>query len=1229
MAANTVTRDYIIWLPNAAQVIQLQQQFPNGITVAPAVAAVTYGAPLNIGATTSIPPAPRIDLYGGLPAASILSVNVASATYAAGFTIDGQGVPYDQRPYYSFSQQAQCLINYPGGKIQWNGYFLSEVANAQPTPANIVAIRAGTGFEVPNSATPAQGYQGDAKIASRSASRTIDGFGYPFRGESGTLPTLKMTTVKESWERFYMCPRVFSAAGTEDNFWWPENSGQAAFAAVNLSLDSTGRLKAYNLGTAAFPGTALGTSTVTLKLNQWVRIDILLGTSSSLIAPNSFSLFVDGVFQFSAQGNAGQGLAVAGNHTLSHLYQTSQQVTYHSAEIDFDDWTNRNYPVNLSGADWNNGDHWTLLKPTGFGANHSTNWVGDWRSMGANPVNSEQSTADNLNELTLTSSALVPMNITTDYVDQKLGPVALALYLAPKTTTVATNKLGYIAQPARFENSAIIGSVAGAAWFTQFTSFAQGAATTAPPLGPIELIYYAEATTAQLIAGVLGEVLMLGAFGTDSAGALAPNPTIQNASYPNSQYANTLSSTPNGPVAVASGTYTGNGTGQTITTTVPLHWMWIRPVSSPATGGLWFSSMVAAHNQLTQKIAPQNGGAFAHQASDGTGLFEISGSQASLNANGVTYQWVGFSDPASRFLLNGAFAKKTSLSTFTLRLADASFAPDGVQLTIDKVNGSANSHYFKGPGDTTSSADLLGTGNTASIITPGTGVMTPLAAVNLATAGSVFAAWRKSDTVASGVVDIITYTGNGSGSNRDIAVALGGRSPMFAIVSAGTGSCFYRDPGHATTHSSGITNGTDSTTAIVGGGINKITVNVALNVNATVYEVLVIAGDSLGNSWTANPSTPIFTADTIARPTPLAPADVNGWWESQNGFFGGATVVTAPQNPKHPRAWDKLAAFVTGSNAGVLGGFPGAAATFQNHLIYAGDDYSVGVQEPPIRIFDGLSDRLMTTMPSIAGVPPQCIVAMVQSAGIIYLTTLDSGTDNTNYAGRVFTFDPNSQVLTPLGTQFTGGEVPYALCWHMDRLWLGTNKGNGTAGKIYFFRPGIDLAWTTDHSLSTDTLGGVTSMVSYRGNLYVGTDNTTGNAGKILVRTTVDGAYATSFTAPNTTTYNGFPSMSVFRDQILAAFWESGGPNALIKRFDGTTWTTAYTGATTTVRPFVAQFPWGNGTYFVGGSKTLGAALLEAEQIGTAPFTFTDLTGFLSGGTTFETALPIVGLVGL
>jgi hypothetical protein len=90
--------------------------------------------------------------------------------------------------------------------------------------------------------------------------------------------------------------------------------------------------------------------------------------------------------------------------------------------------------------------------------------------------------------------------------------------------------------------------------------------------------------------------------------------------------------------------------------------------------------------------------------------------------------------------------------------------------------------------------------------------------------------------------------------------------------------------------------------------------------------------------------------------------------------------------------------------------------------------------------------------------------------------------------------------LTPIGAAFTGGELPYALAWHQNRLWVGTTNGLGTVGAVYGFRPGIDTAWTVDHRLASDHLGGVHALQSYRGKLYVGTDAAAGTQGAVLVR---------------------------------------------------------------------------------------------------------------------------------
>lgn len=1227
--------DYVVWLDDASQVTLLQTTFPNGIFVAPTTAAATYSAPIytpTIGG--AIPPAPRTQLPL-LSVGCILATNVSSVTYAAGNTIDTSGNLRDQTIFYTPGNLAACLAAYPGGFLAWRGNFLAEGAQASAiNPANLTARRGGTGFEVPSSATPTEGYQGSAYIASRSASRTPDGFGYHFCNESGVTPAIKLVARNESWERFYMCPRVYSSTGLlQDNFWWSENSSQAFSPMIALHLDATGKLKAYEVGTTTWPGTLIQTSNIALKLNTWYRIDILLGTKASTILGETFNLYINGAPGMTiAGGRAGsnQGLDANGSHLSSNLSMHGSG-TYAKAEIDFDDWSNMNYPIPAvgqtpwTGSDWLLGSHWIGLKPTAFGTNHSSNWVGDWRSMASNPVNSEQNSVVNLNSLTLTSSSIVPIDIVTDFQDQQLGCSALSVYVATKTTTVVTNRLGIYKGVGATDQSNVIASISAAQWGNTFLDQTAGLVTL-PLISPVDLQYDASATTAQKIAGVLGEAEFIGSWGSEIGGYIDFQ-TIHNSPYPKFSVNNGVAIALNdpglmSPVAVNAGTYVGNGTGQTITTTIPIHWWWVRPIGSAFSPGHWFSSMAASAGSMSQIIAPQKGGTLFSSAADGTGKVEVAGSDQVVNSNGVTYQWVGFSDLGMRYCINGSFSRTTALATANQLITDPTFTPDGAFFKIDKVSGASTGFYFKGPGNTANFANLLETGLTASIAAMSTGLIVSKATLNLSTAATAYSLWRKNDGLSTGAVDIITYTGNGVGGNRDIAVTLGGRSPIFAIIASDSGSAYFRDPSHLTTHSAQITSSSDVTTAIVGGGPDKITVNSLLNTNAVVYEVFVLAGDALGNSWSANPPGPIFTVDTQpGTGGAFINPDTGGWWHSSDGFFSGADLIQAPRTPKHPRAWDKLAPF-TSNNAGVLGGTPSVTATVNNHFIYAGDDYIQNTDFPPIRIFDGLSDRLMATVPSpVSGTPPNCIMTMFQNGTDIYISTLDTGSSASNFTGTVWQFDPLTLLFTKLGAQFTGGEVPYALAWHMDRLWCGTNKGNGTAGNVYFFRPGIDTVWTLDHALSGDTLGGVACMQSYLGKLYVGSDNASA-AAKVIVRS-ADGTYAASKTGGFAGTYNGFLSMSVYNNNLLTGYWDNG-PNALIYRFDGTSWVIAYTGALGTIRPFNTQFQWNQNLYFVGGGKSLGACLINTID----GITYLDLTPELSGGVALETTLAIVGRSG-
>ena len=363
-----------------------------------------------------------------------------------------------------------------------------------------------------------------------------------------------------------------------------------------------------------------------------------------------------------------------------------------------------------------------------------------------------------------------------------------------------------------------------------------------------------------------------------------------------------------------------------------------------------------------------------------------------------------------------------------------------------------------------------------------------------------------------------------------------------------------------------------------------------------------------------------FTAPGTAWTATGAPSE-HGWFQSTDKFASSANLIIG-DIPNNPRDWTEIVSFAAG-NAGMLGGFPGVGVNFRNHFIYADGGYTVGTDSPTMRIFDGLSDRTITTIPNTStGVIPKAIISMLLVGEVIYFSTLDSGSDDTDFAGRVFSYEPLSGVMAQVGSGFSGGEVPYALCWHMNRLWCGTNQGSGAAGKIYFFRPGIDTAWTADYTLSTSTVGGCCSLASYKGQLFIGSDNADAVFAKVLVRSAL-GAYTTSLTATGGTAKvnNGFLSMLVFESNLYATYWnEDTTAIAKIYKYDNTSWTTVYTGSAGLLRPYVGLYETDGTMLVVGGGRTLSSTLLSTTN-GTS---YTDRTSSLTGG---STASPVIGEV--
>jgi hypothetical protein len=1085
---------------------------------------------------------------------------------------------------------------------------------------------------------------------SRDASRTLDGMGLAMRSAANEVVTMTMPTTgtgfpsKYSWERIYVRVRKYP---TGNEMFWSTKGTIEAGSAASLAITPTGQIAMYNKGNQVAPGTLMQAGGST-PLNQWVKIDILIAyavLAGGGSGDGGMTVYVNNVQALRMAGN-GSGGGVAGgaggllnqveNHASSSV---GNEITPSlGLEIDVDDWSNKTQPQLFTGDDWVLGTHIMPLRITGFDTLHGA-WTGAYQTLDGTPVNGQ------LDFLT-TALASIPMAVTTDYKDRQAGCSGLQIGIFHKTASGTTEQVGYSINGA----AAVMQSVttANASWAAVVSTavsqilYSAGGNLTAPDLTTVGLKYVRDAAATNREVNVLyGAAEYIGMWGPEdppagAANKFPPRQNPHNSPYFDADFGQTAMDFGTGQVEVMAGTYTGNGTGQDVVMQFPAHWVWIRPLTVGSGGSRWWSSVLSGHGPLIE--TPEKGSfvrAFlsSNQSSLATSYkFSVSGTAANSNNTGVVYQYVAFSDRAMRFLLNGAFLTNSANASFTHNLFNPSFTPEaGFLLPELGSNAATTGMYFKGAGMATNAASLMDSAVAASVCAFGAGTITPKAILNLAASQTAYSLWRKTDgdSVTAGIA-IMTYTGDGTGA-RNITLALGGRKPLFALVQPDNGVAYQRDPSHTGSNSNAINSSAaaPSTTAITAGTVNQITVGATLNANLVVYSVFVLPGNVGGSGWEPNPTAPIPIVDPVPPVNQPLPANIfNGWWSSTIKFTGAATLQGyPPTNPHDARDWQKIATYATG-NAGSHGGHPGPGVTIDtDFFVYAGNDYSVNGTQPTIRIFDGLSDRLLITIPDVAGVKTLAIMSMIAVGQDIYLTTLDSGTSAADWAGRVFKFNPISLQLTLLGTQFTTGEVPYCLAWHMGRLFMGTNKGTGAAAKVYWIRPGIDTAWTTDYTLTTSGVGGAMSMVSFRGLLYVGCNATAAmGTNKIVVRDTV-GAYTTAFTAPVLGTFrasNGFHAMCVFNGKLYVSYWNNDTtPDCWIFRFDGTSWVTAYTGVTTTVRPFIAFFESQKTLFAVGGGSGLSACLVSSPD----GATWTNLTAFLTGPTT-ATALPIIGQVG-
>lgn len=493
--------------------------------------------------------------------------------------------------------------------------------------------------------------------------------------------------------------------------------------------------------------------------------------------------------------------------------------------------------------------------------------------------------------------------------------------------------------------------------------------------------------------------------------------------------------------------------------------------------------------------------------------------------------------------------------------------------------------------------------------------------------------WRHSSQVTLATTSLrCSITGSAVNNDTDGITAMGAASLTFGTAATGTVAsdpfwwwAFFSAGASPVVTIPAVPTWTLDRPVPIGDGTTA-TIETVTSALASPGSTWSFAGPGLVSQWWCNAAFGLSVFQAESPGTGWAacagPASSNGWYWTTENFSTHGIIVSAGR-PADPRPWVKLATWATIGNMNVFGGSPGAACSINNAMIYPASGYVVGTDYPPIRIFkDGRVDKELCRLPpTTANVIPKAVMSMLTANGTAYFTTWDSGTTSADWRGRVFQLDPETGVQTVLGLNFAAGEMPYALAWHMGRLWCGTNNGIGTVGKIYYFRPGIDTTWTQDHSTATDTAGGVTCMASFLGKLYVGTDNAAAAFGKVLVRDTA-GAYTTSQTATGGTARvnNGYLAFALLGGNLYASTWNNDTPKiSKIEKFTGSAWSTVYTGALLTLRPFVVLQNDLNEIYAIGGGLPFTGALLVTAN-GTL---WTDLTPQLPEST--NTFQPMFG----
>jgi YD repeat-containing protein len=303
-------------------------------------------------------------------------------------------------------------------------------------------------------------------------------------------------------------------------------------------------------------------------------------------------------------------------------------------------------------------------------------------------------------------------------------------------------------------------------------------------------------------------------------------------------------------VRVQTVTYVGNGGAQTIdfgVDQVPTV-LFVIPVNSsigPEPLAWWDARQGAA--PLSRSITSFN---LVWPQKGKIHVVHPSTASQSYNTNGVSYLAIALFDPSSRYVLPFAVGKPTAEDNYNHSLRyphtgalASTFSPDfvfgGAAFTSNQDQSQAT--FYRGPGHTGDLTGKLSGGASEAnrIQSIGTGTVQFGTTVGWGNGDYAYFAGRVSDGVsATKLMAVTSYVGNGAAS-RNIALDLGGQSPVLTfVVPTTSASKIYRVTGDTKGRVS--TGGTEVPNSISAMAANQITVGTALNATGVTYDVWAI-----------------------------------------------------------------------------------------------------------------------------------------------------------------------------------------------------------------------------------------------------------------------------------------------------------------------------------------------------------------------------------------------------